>query len=373
MSPAVVAVALSGGVDSLVAAHLLKQQGHPLIGLHFVTGFECAEDSPRGEAAGTAAVHSSSLERRMQDISQQLEIDVEIVDCAREFRKQVVDYFTDTYSAGRTPSPCLVCNPAIKFGVLLNHALRRGAECLATGHYARLVAGEDSRIHLYRGSDTTKDQSYFLARLSQLQLKRALFPLGGLTKTAVKALAQRRGLHPVTAGESQDVCFIRNQGYVEFMARQGMVFRKGVIQTVDGRVIGEHDGLQRFTVGQRRGINCPAPEPYYVVRIDPGKNRLVVGGRDDLYAPGCRVTGIKWIADIPRHTLRCRVKIRYRHRAVACRVEPIESGAARLCFETPQAAVTPGQGAVFYTGEEVLGGGWIESVNDRVAEEKDDR
>ena len=372
MPPAVVAVALSGGVDSLVAAHLLQQQGNTLIGLHFVTGFESAQDSPRSTRAESAG-HAPGLQGRMPELSRQLGIDVEIVDCSREFGRQVVDYFTDTYAAGRTPSPCLVCNPAIKFGVLLDHARRRGAQYLATGHYARLAAGSDGRMHLYRGRDAAKDQSYFLARLSQMQLKQALFPLGGLTKKAVKALAQRRGLHPVTAGESQDVCFIRNQGYAAFLARRGAVFRRGIIQTVNGRVIGEHDGLQRFTVGQRRGIDCPAPEPYYVVRIDPGENRLVVGRRGDLYASGCRVTGINWIADIPRRPLRCRVKIRYRHRAAACRVEPLGSGSARICFEAPQAAVAPGQGAVFYNGDEVLGGGWIESVNGIVAEKQDDR
>ncbi len=376
MPAAVVAVALSGGVDSLVAAHLLKKQGHPLIGLHFLTGFESAQGPPRrlrDERTRGASSGADTPGERLAPIARQLGIDVEIVDCARVFRRQVVDYFIETYAAGRTPSPCLVCNPAIKFGVLLEHAANRGARYLATGHYARLAGGQDGRMHLYRGSDIAKDQSYFLARLSQGQLRRALFPLGDMTKGAVKALAQRRGLQPVTASESQDVCFIRDQDYVEFVVRQGLTPRRGPIQTVEGQIIGEHHGLHRFTVGQRRGINCPAPEPYYVVRIDARENRLVVGGRGDLYCPGCLVTDINWIALPLRRPRRCAVKIRYRHRAVTCRIEPCGPTAAQVYFETPQPAVTPGQAAVFYAGDEVLGGGWIAAGNQGSAEKENGR
>ncbi len=356
MTPAVVAVALSGGVDSLVAAHLLRKKGHRLLGLHFVTGFETVAGAQGERVAGDVV---AAARRRMARVGEQLGIDVEIVDLAREFRRQVVDYFVETYAAGRTPNPCLVCNPRIKFGRLLSHARRRGADRLATGHYARVSKGADGRMHLYRGRDGSKDQSYFLARLSGSRLERALFPLGEMTKDAVKELARRRGLAPVTSQESQDVCFIRGEGYAAFLARLGLGGEKGPIATVDGRVIGEHRGLQRFTIGQRRGIDCPAPEPYYVVRIDVRRNRLVVGGRQDLYASGCRVTDINWIVRPPQQAFECTVKIRYRHRAVACRVTPQGPDAATVIFRSPQAAVTPGQAAVFYAHEEVLGGGWI--------------
>ncbi len=355
MASAVVAVALSGGVDSLVAAHLLREAGYRLRGLHFVTGFETP-----GDASGDIA---DAARRRMARIGAQLGIDVESVDLSRAFRREVVDYFVGSYAAGRTPNPCLVCNPRIKFGELLSHARRRGAGYLATGHYARAVRDADGRVRLYRGRDVGKDQSYFLARLSVPQLERALFPLGEMTKDAVKDLARRRGLAPVTDQESQDVCFIRGGGYAAFLARLGLAGESGPIETVDGRVIGAHRGLQRFTIGQRRGIDCPAPEPYYVVRIDVRRNRLVVGGREDLYAPGCRVTEINWIAGAPRRAFECAVKIRYRHRAVACRVTPEGTHAAVVLFQSPQAAVTPGQAAVFYAGEEVLGGGWIAAQN----------
>jgi len=367
MNPTVVAVALSGGVDSLVAAYLLKKQGHALFGLHFITGYESGDHlsgSEKQGAAENATGQAADIRRRMEGISRQLQIEVYIVDCSREFRRQVVDYFTRAYAAGKTPSPCLVCNPGIKFGVLLEHARRRGAAYLATGHYARLDCGEDHRLHLYRGRDGAKDQSYFLARLSQHQLAKALFPLGQMTKTEVRALARQRGLHPLTGAESQDICFIRGRRYVNFMARQGQQPPKGTIETVDGRVIGTHTGIHGFTVGQRRGINCPAPEPYYVVKIDPMGNRLVVGGRKDLFSSSCRVTDISWIAAAPCRPLRCKVKIRYRQRSTACLLKPQGVRQAVVRFESPQSAVTPGQGAVFYSGDEVLGGGWIEPARD---------
>ncbi len=365
MASAVVAVALSGGVDSLVAAHLLREKGHHLLGLHFVTGFETAGEAQGERAPGDIV---AAARRRMARVGGQLGIDVEIVDLSRAFRRKVVDYFVETYAAGRTPSPCLVCNPRIKFGRLLSHARQRGADRLATGHYARVIKGADGRMHLYRGRDAGKDQSYFLARLSGFRLERALFPLGEMTKNAVKELARRRGLSPVASQESQDVCFIRGEGYAAFLARLGLAGEKGPIVTVDGRVIGEHRGLQRFTIGQRRGIDCPAPEPYYVVRIDVRRNRLVVGGRQDLYVPGCRVTDINWIAGPPGRAFDCTVKIRYRHRAVSCRVTPQGPDAAMVLFRSPQAAVTPGQAAVFYADEEVLGSGWIASPEGDAAE-----
>jgi tRNA-specific 2-thiouridylase len=271
-----------------------------------------------------------------------------------------VAYFVTTYQEGRTPNPCLLCNPAIKFGRLLDHVQRRGTQALATGHYARVTTDAEGRRHLYRGADRHKDQSYFLARLDQGQLRKARFPLADLTKDAVRAIARREGLVPAVAGESQDICFIRNATYAEFLAQQrGFQARGGTIEDTQGRVLGRHQGLHLFTIGQRRGINCPASEPYYVVGLDRERNRLIVGQRHDLARSEATVADINWIRP-PRHSpADVGVQIRYRHRCVPARLTELSPAMVAVTFASPQEAVTPGQGAVFYEGDEVLGGGWI--------------
>ena len=351
-----VAVALSGGVDSLVAAFLLKSQGHPVLGLHFVTGFEAASLA----AAPGAPSAPLSPNPAIADLGVQLGIPVRIVDLRIEFRRVVVDYFTATYAAGRTPNPCLVCNPAIKFGVLMDHARRQGAQRLATGHYARLRQDDRGRFHLLKGVDAVKDQSYFLAFLSQEQLARTHFPLGELTKTRVRAIASEHRLRPVAFGESQDVCFIRDGSYADFLAtRAGFVSQPGPIVDTSGRRLGTHPGLHRFTVGQRRGINCPAADPYYVLRLEPAENRLVVGSKAELARRECRVEAVHWIHPPPEGPQPVSVRLRYRHQAVPARLFPEAGHTARLRFDVPQMAVTPGQGAVFYRADHVLGAGWI--------------
>jgi len=271
-----------------------------------------------------------------------------------------VDYFTAAYRNGETPNPCLVCNPAIKFGALLDEARRLGASRLATGHYARVEKRQGMRYRLRRGVDESKDQSYFLSRLTQAQLARACFPLGALTKANVKALAATEKLQPLTRQESQDVCFIRDTSYADFLIRTtGIRPQPGDIVDTAGHRVGSHSGLHRYTVGQRRGINCPASEAYYVIRIDTRSNRLVVGSKDELVVESCRVTGINWITAIPESPITARTRIRYRHIAVPSTVSPVGHDAAVVRFAEPQAAVTPGQGAVFYQGDEVVGGGWI--------------
>lgn len=335
------AVALSGGIDSLVAASLLQEEGRRLLGIHFITGYG---NTPTEDVAQAA---------------RQLGIPLEVVDVSRLFRRSVVDYFIDTYQKGMTPNPCLVCNPMVKFGALMEIAQASGASALATGHYARIRRGPDNTCRLFRGVDPGKDQSYFLAFLSQRQLMQAVFPLGSMHKEAVRLLAAERGLVPAERRESQDVCFIQDS-YKAFLEQEGVTQRPGPITDTDGRVIGTHTGLHQFTVGQRRGIGCPARKPYYVLGLDPGENRLIVGFREALPVWRCRLSAVRWIGDGPEGGLRLTVRVRYRHAPVPAAFEPAAGGGGTLVFEAPEPAVTPGQGAVFYRQDEVLGGGWIE-------------
>ncbi|MFZ0612126.1 MAG: tRNA 2-thiouridine(34) synthase MnmA [Desulfobacterales bacterium] len=337
-----IAVAVSGGVDSLAAAARLKSQGYPLFGIHFLTGYE---PENRDVAAAT----------------DRLDLPLHVIDLSEAFQTQVVAYFSQTYLAGKTPNPCLVCNPTIKFGVLLEHARSLGAEYLATGHYARIVHDDRRRPHLLRGVDGTKDQSYFLAFLTRAQLARAWFPLGEMTKTQVIEWAAAEGLQPVSGPESQDACFVASGRYTEFLTAQAAATpAEGDIVQRDGRVLGRHAGLHHYTVGQRRGIGCPAAAPYYVLRLDVDNNRLVVGSKKDTLASACRVSGINWIHSEPSGPIRAFTRIRYRHRAAPSEVTPRPQHCATVTFDEPQGAVTPGQGAVFYIGAEVIGGGWIE-------------
>lgn len=341
----VTAIAVSGGIDSLTAGYFLKKQGHDVIGIHFLTGYE-----PRRPSAAD----NISL------IAEQLDIPCHILDLRAEFKKRVVTYFTRTYRAGRTPNPCMVCNAAIKFGTVFDFAQKLGASRLATGHYARITKDHHGKFHLLKGVDASKDQSYFLARLKQTQLSKALFPLGDMTKKAVKKLAAEKGLSAVTRQESQDICFIKGCTYGEFLAQESKFKPKaGLIEDIEGNILGEHKGLHLFTVGQRRGINCPASKPYYVLRIDRKRNRLVVGFKKDLISSGCRVIDLNWINLKPLLPLSAHTRVRYRHQAALSTLSPQGRNAVDVKFNRPQSAITPGQGAVFYRDDEVLGGGWI--------------
>jgi len=344
------AIALSGGIDSLVATYLLKQQGHNLIGIHFITGYET--ETHDGDKKNTFHM-VSHLENR-------LGIEVIPLDCRIDFRHKVVDYFIRTYQAGQTPNPCMVCNFRIKFGTVLDFAHKMGASALATGHYAGIRSNHQGRFHLLKGVDDKKEQSYFLALISQKQLARTLFPLGNMTKSEVIDLAHKKGLEPVKKGESQDVCFIKNINYGEFLALQkGFEAKPGRIVDVNGNLLGHHKGLHLFTIGQRRGINRPSSEPYYVVSMDPEKNLLTVGFKKDLLSIECRVNHINWINEKPNAPIDVHTRVRYRHNAAASTLFPVNDKTARVRFEKPQSAITPGQCAVFYRDNEVLGGGWI--------------
>ncbi len=362
-----IAIAISGGIDSLVAAYLLKKQGHSVIGIHFVTGYESAahDKNKNNNLANPRTVTFPSLKdsalHKISHISDQLGISVKIIDCRKAFKSKIVDYFTQTYQAGKTPNPCLVCNPSIKFGTVLDFALNLGASYLATGHYARITKDNTGIFHLLKGIDPKKDQSYFLSFLSQKMLARAFFPLGSMTKSEVIKLAKEKEFVPFTKSESQDVCFIKSNAYGQFLAMQkGFNAKQGLIEDINGNILGEHKGLHLFTIGQRRGINCPASEPYYVVRIDKEQNRLVVGFKKDLLSSECRIIKINWINQVPTSPIKVYTRLRYRHKAALSTLFPVDRHTAIVRFETPQSALTPGQGAVFYQDDEVLGGGWIE-------------
>ena len=357
-----IAIALSGGVDSLVSAALLLEEGHEVVGVHFLTGFEIDARPPlvdKPSLGATFPAGSASIEK-IGAIAAALHIPLKIIDLREQFQKEVVDYFVRAYQAGRTPNPCLVCNRAIKFGILFEKARQMGAGLMATGHYARIREGPDGRRRLLRGVDPLKDQAYFLARLSGKQLQNVVLPLGDYTKEETRRMAASRGLRPPVSRESQDICFIKDGAYGQFLQSQpDFVASPGPIQTLRGEVIGSHKGLHLFTVGQRRGINCPAALPYYVVRMDAAENRLIVGFKEDLLADQCQVDEINWIGEPPRRALEIEIKLRYRHPATEARLIPVGEVGARVEFARPQTAVTPGQGAVFYQGAEVLGGGWI--------------
>ena len=353
-----IAIAMSGGVDSTVAACILKDQGHNVIGIHFITGYETVSE----QSAELKDSESSTAEQKVSLIADRLGIPLEIVDIREAFAHSVVEYFLRTYQAGKTPNPCMVCNPTIKFGKLFSMAQKLGASCLATGHYAGVTKDKQGRFHLVRGVDPAKEQSYFLALLTQEQLSHALFPLERMTKPQVKKIARKKDVAPLIRQESQDICFVGEGTYGEFLVRKGKIDPKpGPIENIDGKPIGQHKGLHLFTIGQRRGINCPASQPYYVVRIDGSENRLVVGHRNDLFSSECRVEGINWISTAPTDVFNAYTRIRYRHKAVLSAVYPVDDRTAIVRFKTPQSAITPGQCAVFYRGREVLGGGWIEA------------
>ena len=359
-------------MDSLVSAFLLQKAGHDIVGLHFLNGFE-PHYIPQEKTRNTkkplliknpTAAGYRKLQNRLQKMAAPLNIPIEIFDCAAPFRSLVVDYFRDTYQSGKTPNPCMVCNQRVKFGILLEAAREMGARYLATGHYVRTHKDPDGLTHLLKGKDAQKDQAYFLARLDQRQLSRACFPLGEMKKQAIVKLAGRQGLRPLSGRESQDVCFTGGRTDGAFLA-DNLEFkpRPGIIEDRYGNRIGRHNGLHLFTIGQRRGINCPSSEPYYVCEMDTARNILIVGKKRDLLSGNCTVDKINWIIQPETSPVRLQAKVRYRSPAADATVILTGNTTAKIQFDSPQSAVTPGQAAVFYRGEETLGGGWITGAN----------
>ena len=352
---------MSGGVDSSVAAALLQAEGREVVGvtmtLFALPRAACASDELRS-CCGAGARRDAGA------VAAVLGIPFFLADFRRTFERAVVEDFIAEYRRGRTPNPCLRCNRFVKFGPLLRRAGRLGADRLATGHYARLETDAASgRRLLKKGIDPDKDQSYFLYPLSQDELRRTIFPVGHLRKAEVRALAERFGLPVAGKPESQEICFVPDDDYGRFLReRVPEAFVPGPIVDRAGRTIGRHAGILNFTIGQRKGMGISAPRPLYVIAIDPAENTVVAGPNEDLFRARLRVSDAHWVAISGlRGPLRAAVKVRYRHAEAPAVLHPDEGGVVVVEFDKPQRAVTPGQAAVFYDGEFVLGGGTIEA------------
>jgi tRNA-specific 2-thiouridylase len=290
-----------------------------------------------------------------------------VLNLERQFQDTVVANFVDEYARGRTPIPCAHCNSDLKFQTLVDRAAGFGAETVATGHYARVDRDAEGRFHLRRGLDPRKDQSYFLFALTQAQLARAAFPIGDMQKAEVRECARSLGLPVADKPDSQEICFVPDGDYAAFVERRlPDAPREGVITAADGRLLGRHDGVHKFTVGQRRGLRLSSSEPLFVLEIRPESQTVVVGRREALDEGTCLVGQVNWIGGTPGGALRAAVQIRHRHPAAPATIVALDEGRAQVEFDAPQRAVTPGQAAVFYgEGDEVLGGGWIERPDEK--------
>lgn len=349
-----VVIGLSGGVDSSAAARLLLEQGYDVIGITLKLWPQDCVSRAEDKCCGPQAVMDARA------VAHKLGIPYYLIDEAADFQKQVINYFAEEYKAGRTPNPCVVCNERLKFGNLINRARQLGAEYIATGHFARVEHAGD-RYLLRRGRDARKDQSYFLFSLRQDQLARALFPLGELTKSDTREIARESQLKTADKEESMEICFVPDKDYGRFLQQANLVQKhKGDIVDLHGRVLGHHDGIEFYTIGQRKGLGISSPRPLYVVDLDPAKNRVIVGDETALDRSEFQVERCNWIPFAkPPAELQVTARIRYNHPGAPATVIPGENGAATVRVHTPQRAVTPGQACVFYQDDLVMGGGWI--------------
>jgi tRNA-specific 2-thiouridylase len=355
-----IVVAMSGGVDSSVAAALLVEQGHDVIGL----SMQLYDAS--GGAGGERSFGSCCTIDDLHDarrVAAALSIPHYILNFERRFHEQVVTNFVDEYTAGRTPLPCAHCNSDLKFATLLDRARGLGADAVATGHYARVRRAATGRCQLRRGTDAAKDQSYFLFALTQDQLEQAVFPVGDRGKTQVRDYAHRLGLPVAAKPDSQEICFIPDHDYASFVTSRSAEAASSGGAVVDeaGHVLGRHDGIHRFTVGQRKGLGVSSTSPMYVLSLKPETRTVVVGPKASLERTRLSASGVNWIEGTPDNPRRACVQIRHRHHPAPATVRATGDGHAEIVFDTPQIAVTPGQAAVFYDGDVVLGGGWIDS------------
>ena len=351
-----VLAALSGGVDSAVATALLVESGYEVIAISMLLA-----GSAEGHAGGCCSIDDFQDARR---VAEQLGIPYYVLNLKEAFQTRVIDVFTQEYQHGRTPNPCLLCNRDLKFDLLWQRARELDATYVATGHYARIGWDEATRTaQLLRGADPYKDQSYFLFTLNQAQLKRTLFPVGHLTKEQVRAKAHALDLRVAEKPESQDICFVPDGNYARFLEQRIASDRviSGEIVDQTGQVLGSHAGIHRFTIGQRRGLGLGGlTQPHYVTHIDPASGRVTVGTQEQLKRYGLLAKDVNWVSGNQPDKIQVAAKIRYRHDPVVATVSAITATTAEVWFQEASPAITPGQAVVFYDGDLVLGGGWIE-------------
>lgn len=350
---------MSGGVDSSTAAWLLKKKGYEVIGATM-----CIGTPDRSETGANRCCGFSDIEDARR-VALQLEIPFYVFQFKEEFEKEIIDYFCKEYREGRTPNPCILCNKKLKFGSFLERAMELGADYIATGHYARLEFDEGGGQYLLKkGVDRRKDQSYVLFSLRQDQLKHTLFPLGEFQKEEVRKMAFEKGLRVHDKPESQEVCFIPETSYHSFLSeRLKEAITAGPILDREGNVLGKHKGIPFYTIGQRRGLRLAKGKPLYVIGIDREKNAVIVGEEREVYGDTFITHSVNWIrSQDTASPISCKVKIRYNHPGAEAILSPMEEDALEVNLKTPQKAITPGQAAVFYDGETVLGGGWIKKV-----------
>jgi tRNA-specific 2-thiouridylase len=366
-----IAVAMSGGVDSSVASAILINQGHKVVGFTMQLWNQRRRLSPDGEPQPSRCCSLDDVyDARL--VATEMGFPFYVLNLEEEFERAVVRPFVEDYLSGRTPIPCVSCNTKLKFARLVKVAQEVGAEKVATGHYARVEYNAATQRYILRkGRDLAKDQSYFLFEMTQKQLAAAVFPLGDMTKAEVRELAREFGINTAEKPESQEICFVPDGNYASFVedyaksemglnAENSPAMAEGKIATKDGQVIGEHGGLHKFTIGQRKGIGIAAPDPLYVVKIDVPLNQLIVGRKDELMGKTLITNGVNWISIAPpTEPVRASVRIRYRALETPATITPLGSGEVRVDFDEGQTAITPGQAAVFYDGDAVVGGGWI--------------
>jgi len=349
-------VAMSGGIDSSSAVYLLKKKGYEVHGA-FMRVWQPA-------SAGYAIVDKNEKDAR--EVARRLDVPFYVFDVEREFKACVVNYFKHEYEAGRTPNPCVICNKQIKFNLFCAQAAEKNIDGIATGHYVQNVFNESTRTYqLKEGFDPLKDQSYFLFLLGQKELEKTLFPLGQITKDTIRTIAGKEKFFTEHKNESQEICFIPHNDYRRFLEEEfSLVPSEGIIRDSAGKTLGTHKGYMYYTIGQRRGLGISAPDPLYVIQTDPQTNEVVIGSREESLRSGCSVGKLHWIEGKPEAGIKIvHVRIRYNQEKIEARIS-IENDTAELEFITRRDVVTPGQAAVFYDGEIVVGGGWIEEIID---------
>ena len=347
-----VVIGMSGGVDSSVAAHLLKQQGYEVIGVTMKVWPQDCISRAEDKCCGPSAIADA------RGVAHALGIPHYVVEESGDFQRDVIDYFAAEYQAGRTPNPCVMCNEKLKFGNLWHKARSLGASFIATGHYAIIERDSTGRAILRKGRDPRKDQSYFLFSLRQEQLLHSLMPLGAMSKPQIRDIARSIGLKVADKEDSQEICFVPGQDYKAFLRGHlgEKQFHSGGIYDKAGNFLASHDGIELFTIGQRKGLPGGSPAPLYVIDIDPATSSVIVGDAADLMVESFEVDRASWHNLPPRE---CTVKIRYGHPGASATVTPLDGDRARVRLHIPQRAVTPGQAAVFYDADRVAGGGWI--------------